>query len=205
MKKLVLGFCVTMVIAFGSQASATSMLYFEPFVSPLYIGDSVDVNVVISGLGADDDVGAFDFNVVFDDTVLAFDSYSLMENLGQNISSDFFDFSADAYDGSRGDLGGGTVNLFELSWLSDLSFQDDSFALATLSFTGIGVGTSLLTFEPDSINISDAWGEAIFPVPGFGVAQVNPVEPVPEPATIILFGIGITGLIGLRSRRNKKA
>lgn len=195
MKKLVLGFCVAMALAFGSQAWAATM-YFEPFVSYIYVGESLDVNVAISGLGEFDDVGAFDFNVVFDDAVLAFDSYTLTENLG--------DISAgDAEDLSGGDLGGGTVNLSELSWLGDLSFQDDPLVLATLSFTGIGEGASLLKFEYSPTSpyyISDTWGDGICTVPIFGVVKV---DPVPEPATFILFGLGIVGLVGIRSRRKK--
>ncbi|MGD9576767.1 MAG: PEP-CTERM sorting domain-containing protein [Syntrophorhabdus sp.] len=195
MKNLVLVFCVVMAIAIGSQASATSILSFEPFVSSINSGDSVDVNVVISGLRANDAVGGFDFNVVFDDSVLAFDSYSLTDNLGSIPAYD-------ADDWSLGDLGGGTVNIAELSWLSDLSFQDDSFVLATLSFTGIGVGTSSLLF--DNIIISDAQGSDICTVPSFGIVKVNPVDPVPEPATMVLLGAGIVGLVGSRIRRKKK-
>lgn len=190
MKKMVIGFCVTMAFVFGTQAWG-AIIYFEPFASSIYVGESLDVNVVMSGLG-DDDVGAFDIDVLFDDSVLSFNSYVLTDNLG---SIPLFD----ADDWSWGDLGGGTVNLAEQSWLLDLSFQSDSFILATLSFTGIGAGTSSLLF--DNIVISDTWGESICSVPGFGIIKV---DPVPEPATFILFGMGIASLARIRSKRKIK-
>ena len=189
---------MTILIAglFTSQAWSSAILYFEPLASSINVGESVDVDVVIAGLDCGTDVAAFDFNVAFDDTVLAFDSYSLTDNLGV--------IPVDADDWSWGDLGGGTVNLSELSYLWDFSFQPDSFTLATLSFTGIGAGTSLLGFEYgfSPYYLSDAWGYEIFTLPGIGAVCVNPV---PEPGTFILLGAGIVGLAGIRARRNKKA
>jgi len=180
------------VCLLASQAWS-AILYFDPIVSRINVGESLDVDVVIAGIPCDTDVGAFDFNVHFNDAVLALNSYNLKDNLG--------DISAgDADDWSGGDLGDGTANLAEISWLDDLSFQPDSFALATLSFTGIGGGFSPLWF--DNVLIGDTWGDEIRTLQGVGVVGV---APVPEPATWLLVGIGICGLIGTRIRRNKKA
>jgi len=193
MKKLLVG-CLSLlaVSMFAIQARAT-MLSFTPSASSINIGENLDVDVVISDLGGSF-VGAFDFDVTFDDTILTFNSYSFTDNLG--------DISAgDADDWSFGDLGFGTVNLAELSWLLDLSFQGDSFTLATLSFTGSAVGTSGLGFG--LANISDDWGNPIAVTLGAGTVDVAGGAPVPEPATMILFGTGIAGLLGSGIRKKR--
>lgn len=192
MKKLyIVCFILLMTIMVGTQAWATA-LSFDPLVSLINIGDMLEVNISISDLSGSY-IGAFDFNVNFDDTILTFDSYILSDNLG-DISL------GDADDWSLGDLGFGTVNIAELSWLWDLSFQEDSFTLATLFFTGNSAGNSELEFG--FANISDDWGDPI--VVSLGMGTIDVAAPIPEPGTIFLLGIGLAGLAGTKFRRKKK-
>lgn len=210
-KKLIYGFGVLMAIALitVSQSWATS-LAFIPQSSSWNINDSFNVDIQISDLGGSL-VGAFELNVNYDSSILTFDSYSLGSGLGVNISIDFLDPLADAYDGSMGDDGFGTIHLYESSWLALFdptelaNLQSDSFILATLSFTGSGVGNSGLSFH--NALISDDWGDSIDTMLGTGSVEIvaGAPSPVPEPATLLLFSSGLASLTGmsLRKRKNK--
>lgn len=193
MKKLAIGylaFCA--VIMCGSQACATA-LSFSPTASSINSGENFNVEVVISSL-QNSFVGGFNVAVSFDDTMLNFISYSLTENLGSITLADAEDWSF-GYDGFN------TVYLSEISYLSDLSFQGDSFTIANISFTGNNVGSSEIVFN--FADISNDFGYEI-PV-SLGVASVDVTSgtPVPEPGTMILFGAGVGCLLVSQVRKKR--
>ena len=102
------------------------------------------------------DLYDFDFNVNYDDSVLSFTNYSLGTGLDDSL--------APPTDYSR-NLGGGVFNLAQSAgFLADLSAQLDTFTLATLSFSGISEGISLLSFdngEAGFILLGDGQGDSI--------------------------------------------
>jgi len=186
-------------IAIGGFVATTSQAAFltwDPTTNNVDLNEAFDVNIHIGGLQANEDLGGFDIDILFDDSMLDFTGYSLYDGLG-NITL------GDAEDWSNGDMGGGTINLSELSWLTDLSFQSDSFMLATLSFTAESIGTSSLTY--DFVDFSDSYGAPVTywgNVPG--TVDITAAAPVPEPTTMMLFGTGLVGLIGMRRNRKKQ-
>ena len=186
-------------IAIGGFVATTSQAAFltwDPTTNNVDLNEAFDVNIHIGGLQANEDLGGFDIDILFDDSMLDFTGYSLYDGLG-NITL------GDAEDWSNGDTGGGTINLSELSWLTDLSFQSDSFMLATLSFTAGSIGTSSLTF--DYVDFSDNYGDPVIywgNVPG--TVDITAAAPVPKPTTMMLFGTGLVGLIGMRRNRKKQ-
>ena len=137
-------------LAFGFLLLVTANGYslsisFEPLVTNIMVGDSFSVDMVVSGL-ENDNLSTFDVDVLFDDSILTFDSYALGSGLG--------DVGLDTVDLSLGYLGGGVIDLAEFSLIppdsSDGTFfadQADSFPLATLSFTGIGEGNDLISID----------------------------------------------------------
>ncbi|MDM8536058.1 PEP-CTERM sorting domain-containing protein [Desulfobacterales bacterium HSG17] len=176
---------------FISQAYAVS-LSLKPLTSFFEVGSLAEVDLVVSDLG-NEDIAGFDLNIVHNPSVIDFAYYTLGDGLG-NIAA------GEAEDWSMGNMGNGTINLAELSWLFDLSFQADTFKLATLYFTGAGEGTGFLGFS-DAI-LSGVYGDSLDATYKGADVSVKPVQPIPEPATMFLLGFGLTG-IGFVKRKHK--
>lgn len=174
-------FCA--LLMFSYQAMAITMS-FNPSDSFIGVGDSIGVDIVISGMEIDN-LAEFDFDINYDDTILQFNSYVLGNELTDPLGGQD--------DWSLGDLGSGVINLGELSWLSDFSSQPDSFTLATVSFTGISLGTSLLEFS--AVILGNELGD-----PLLADLESGKITPVPEPATILLLVTGMAGF-GVFSRK----
>ena len=198
--KLITSYCAVVALTLISSHAWATMLSFNPSTSSINLGDTTNIDIVISELdrtpGLEQYVGGFQFEINYDDSVLNFNSYSLSNNLGDVALGD-------AIDMSWGDLGSGVIDLSEVSLLWDLSFQPDVFTLATLSFTGTNVGSSGLSFS--NVVVSDDWGSSLTTVLNTGSLDVNSAPaPVPEPSTMLLFGTGLAGFIVNRIRRKKK-
>ena len=196
MKKLVNTLYGLVLLAASSQVGAV-VLSLEPASQIAAPGDNVSLDLVISGLGnlAPDSLGDFDIDITFESVALTFTSYGLGTSLGDIGLGEAFDFSL-------GDLGGGTVNLAEVSLLlSDEldALQADSFTLATLDFQVdvLAQGSETL------VDISTVWALG----DGFGdplaVDATNSavISAVPIPAAVWLFGSGLLGMIEIARRR----
>ena len=135
-----------LVFIFGSMymgPSSAAILNFSPSTTTVNVGDTFDVDVVISGLMADGEiVSAFDLDVLYDPTVLNATGVAFGLSLGDES---FFEVFNDVIFSS------GRIDFSAVSFLSDtelLGLQpDDSFTLATLSFDAIGAGFSSLMFD----------------------------------------------------------
>jgi hypothetical protein len=163
---------------------ATILLSLVPPAAIVATGNTVNVNVSISGLGNPPSVGAFDLDVGFNPAVLSPTAVTFGSFLGDPLLFEAltaFDFTTP-----------GVVEFAEVSLLSPSELnarQSSSFLLATLSFVAISNGTSPFTFV-GTPRVDDAFGNKLG---------------IPEPATAFLLGVGIIALLIIRSPIKKSA
>jgi len=186
----------------AGQGAVAATLSLEPALQTASTGDSISVDLVISGLGdfAPSSLGDFDIDVGFDPSTLSLTGFSLGPFLG-NIGL------GEALDLSLGEIVPGLVNVLEVSLLdADASsgpsgippFLDDiqpgTFSLATFNFDVLNLGPGELTTVGIAgvFALGDGFGlpltlDATSPavIEGLDTAQV----PAPQTALLVLAGL----------------
>ena len=173
-------------------------LDLRPSSSSVRLGDSVQVELRISGLGEGTapSLGAYDFTLEFNPAVLGFGAFTFGDSiLGNQLDLSCFGTVA-GFDGGTA----GQLNAFEISLdlASDLDgLQAASFALGTISFNTLGNGTSAFQFV--STTFSDAQGNSLAVQLGKGSISVPaPVSGGLMVAAAIAFALGAQ-----HSKRNR--
>lgn len=185
---------LALIILSSSVAHANIVLGFNTVAQST---DSIDVELVISGLGVGvaPSLASYDLDVVFDDSHLAYSHATFGDPiLGNQL--DLFDFglnsSAAAVNPSA------ALNIFEVSFddSSDLNaFQADTFTLATLSFDLLKTGSSDLSYIVN--DLGDAGNNLL-------VADLttSTVSNVPIPGAFWLMATGLAMLSRKKVARN---
>src|SRR5216683_7842512 len=160
---------IGIVVLLNIQPVHAILLSLVPSSATVTTGNTVDVDVIISGLGNPPSVGTFDLDVGFNTAILApttvmFGAFLGDPTLFEALTA--FDF------GTPGKVEFAEVSLLSPSELDVL--QRSSFLLAILSFSAISNGTSPLFFAGNQI-VDDAFGNKL------------PIS-IPEPATGFLLG-----------------
>ena len=120
----------------------------------------------------------------------------------------------DDYAWDDGTLDGGELNAFTFGFGStEWTLTDISPSFVTLKTDGVGQISDGVWFAMDGIPgqwsytaISMTWMDNFEIATGAGVwtTEAQSQEPVPEPSTVILMGIGMLGLVGGAARKKFK-
>ena len=184
---------ICLALGFHSIPAEAITIGLQPAATTVDVGDTLTLDVVISGLdSAGEIVSAFDLDVTFDQTMLQATGVAFSDFLGDPTS---FEALADAV------LIPGRIDFWEISLLSDsdlLSRQPGSFALATLSFQAVGVGTTSLLFDPITAPGIDVKGLSAnrldLDASGASITVTGQPNPIAEPSTIWLWLLGFCAL-----------
>lgn len=176
------------VLSFGNSGGDSAHTY--------QVGDTVSLDLWISGLDSTDDLGGldlagFDMNLSFNGGVTGYQNTLFSTDLDDSL---FFGLTAMPTSGNG-------LNLSGLSLLWDLSPQASAFKLFTLNFSADNAGVS--TLKLDDFILSNSWGEA-FASANY-LAEITVTDKsvsVPEPGTLGLL-FSALALVFLR-RRNLK-
>jgi len=176
----------TPVLSFGNMGSDVTQSYYQ--------GDTVSLDLWISGLDSSDDLGgadlaAFDMNLSFNGAVTGYQNTLFSSDLDDSV---FYGLAAVPTSGNG-------LNVSGLSLLADLSAQASQLKLFTLVFTADQLGTSLVKVD-DFLLANSVFLE--LGADSF-LAQINVIQKptsVPEPSSLGLL-MGALALVYASRRR----
>lgn len=202
MKKFLIA---ALVVATGwlssTPALAVPTLSIQPASAATTVGGIVTVDLVISGLDADNEiVSGFDLDIFYDPAVLGIGTlFTPFAPWG-----DSFDVLVD-----QNLVAPGHVEFFLAALVDDATIaglQGDSFTLSSITFTGLADGLSLVNFGADLNFERNVVGRDARSLPlivegaCISVGTGSCVRDLPEPGTLGLMLAGL-GVIAWRRRR----
>jgi len=195
-KKLILrGMVLPLLLITSQSVFATVILSFTPSTQTVLLSGQASVDIVASNL-QNEYIGAFDFDVSWDNSILSLSSVSFGSALGDGFLS---------FQDANTNNGTGTSSLAESSFLTDLTSLQTGTAniiLATLIFDTLSVGQSALSLTGNILGggfLGDENGLLLTASANTGLINVVSTS-IPEPETLFLMGVGFLALFGLRRR-----
>lgn len=186
--------CLLVALLCLPGAASAYTLGFAPAAQSVALGNTATVEVRIAGIlpgppGSNDGLGDYDFDVVYDPAIIAYNQASDAFSLGFAIGL--------GVDNSQ--AGRLKISDFSLELPDDLlALQSDAMLLFTLVFDSLSPGTSALLFE--DITLGDVLAGRRTPTTTAGSITVRDAQ-VPEPGTLaLLASAGLMALVGRRPR-----
>ena len=201
--------CLLLVLFLSATSAAAVTLSLQPSSQTAASGSTVSLELVIAGLGdfAPASLGDFDIDLSYDPAALSFSGITLGGFLGDTALFEAVDYSG-------GDLGGGLVNLAEVSFLEPEAascifcvppyldaIQPDTFALATVDFLVDGLASGASTnVAIDTVHaLGDGFGIALpLDATADAVIRRQASGTAPEPGSLVLLLAGLSAFAALR-------
>ena len=180
MKSIVSMITVLFLWTTGAQAATIG---FDPISSNVSLGSGFSVNVVGSSFPQTQGGG---FNLYFNSSIVNVTSVS--------INATVWDFVNGT--GAINNPAGSLTSVFMSAFPG---VGPGSFTVATINLLAVGSGSTPLTLTEYALNPWASDGNEINPL--FNAGSVNVAAAIPEPASILLMGTGLAGILGLARRK----
>lgn len=150
-----------------SVKSFAAFIQIDPREKDVSVNEIFNLDIVVSDLKEDENIGGFDFNFIYDQEIVDYLSCEFSDVLGSDAYYNLDESSL------------GKVNCFGFSFQYEFPQSLENVTLATITFKAKDSGTGIFSFS--DVIISDAFGDQL-PVT-LSEGKVN----VPEPATGLFF------------------
>jgi len=173
---------ITVLFLWTTGVQATT-IGFDPVSPTVPMGNTFSVNIVGNGFPLTQGGG---INLFFNPSIVNVTSVSIDANVWNFVNGT----------GTINNTGGSLTSVFMSAFPG---VGPGSFTVATINLLAVGSGSTPLTLTEYALNPWASDGNEINPL--FNAGSVNVAAAIPEPASIVLMGTGLAGILRLARRK----